>query len=127
MPEHLAQLLAELPQLAPWAAVLTFLGWLVSTKALAPLRAWLWAGLFDRLLRARGVDERRRHAILVAAASKAQDIAAPDLPTLPDDSRAAPVGLPRALPMTPWEIRQPVGQPRHAARRLAGADAPERR
>jgi hypothetical protein len=61
-----------------------FAAWLVRATELTPVRKWLWAGLFDRLLRARGVDDQRRHAILVAAACKAQDVSALDLPSLPE-------------------------------------------
>lgn len=114
MPEQLARLLAELPNLGPWAIASVFIAWLARAKELTPFRKWLWADLFDRLLRARGVDEQRRHAILIAAACKAQDITMPDLPTLSEPQ-------PKAGGVTP------ARQPRRRRTQTAGDSGTSRR
>jgi hypothetical protein len=88
---EIVQLLVELARVGPWAVGASVAVWLGRGKELMPLRKWLWASLFDRLLRRRGVDRKHRHAILVAAALKAQDLTATELSLLPEPSGDSPM------------------------------------
>lgn len=80
------KVLTELLQLGPWAVIVGVVVWLVRCRELRPFRRLVVANLFDRLLKSRGVDQSRRHDVLVAAAMKAQNLSGEDVWSPPGPS-----------------------------------------
>jgi hypothetical protein len=77
------EVLTELFRLGPWAVIVGVVVWLVRSRELLPFRRLLAASWSDRLLKARGVEDGRRHDVLVAAALKAQDLTVDDVEAPP--------------------------------------------